>query len=327
MPLLKVSGISKKSDDGFVLSDIDFSQERFYKIAIAGETGSGKTTLLKIISGLVQPDNGEVLFDDQHVNGPEEQLVPGHSEIAYLSQQYDMPRSLRVEQALGYSNELAGEDAHLVYELCQITEFLKRRTEELSGGERQRVALARALVRSPKLLLLDEPFSNLDITHKNILKEVIYDIGDQLKITSILVSHDPLDTLSWADEILVMKNGRIIQKGIPAQIYNQPVDRYTAGLFGKFNLLPVDKFGDSLSLPSNIVKKNIFLRPEKIRVMPAENNSMSGTVTGVHYFGSHYEVEMAIADTLVTVRSMDSHFQEGARVSISISDKEVWFLD
>src|SRR5690606_32752154 len=116
--------------------------------------------------------------------------------------------------------------------------LLTRRTDELSGGERQRIALAKLLITSPQLLLLDEPFSNLDMMHRIVLKKVLKKISKQLSITCILVSHEPSDVLAWADKVIVIRNGIIVQKGTPKNIYTCPVDEYTAGLFGPYNFIP-----------------------------------------------------------------------------------------
>ena len=237
MDLLTVSGISKRNGDVFAVEGISFEQKPLQKIAIAGETGSGKSTLLKIIAGLVQPDTGTVLFEQQRVLGPNEKLMPGHEGIAYLSQHFELHNHYRIEEILDFENRLPDEQANTLYEVCRISHLRHRWTHELSGGERQRISLARLLITSPRLLLLDEPFSNLDMIHKSILKSVIHDIGELMNITCILISHEPLDTLSWADEILVMRNGHIIQQGSPENIYHHPVDTYIAGLFGKYNLL------------------------------------------------------------------------------------------
>lgn len=219
---LQVSRITLREAGNQVLQDISFTQPEFCKIAIAGETGSGKSTLLQTIAGLVQPSSGAVWLEQKRVKGPQEHLIPGHPGIGYLSQQFELPRFLRVEQILQYANKLAPATAENLYEVCRISHLLARRTDHLSGGERQRIALARLVLSSPRLLLLDEPFSNLDVTHKNILKTVIQEVSALLGITCILISHDPLDTLPWADEIIIMQAGKIIQQGTPAHIYQQP---------------------------------------------------------------------------------------------------------
>ena len=235
--LLKVSGISKQVGKDFALQEISFIQQSHQKIAIAGATGSGKTTLLKIIGGRAQADSGEVFFENKRVPGLAEKLIPGHPGIAYLSQHFELRNNYRVEEELAYTNSLSDKKAAAIYKVCRIDHLLQRKTDQLSGGERQRIALARLLTAAPRLLLLDEPFSNLDPIHKNNLKAVIHDIGEKLKITCILVSHDPLDTLSWADEILVLQDGRLLQRGSPERVYRQPVSEHAAGLFGKYNLL------------------------------------------------------------------------------------------
>ena len=204
----------------------------------------------------------------RRIKGPQEHLVPGHPGIVYLSQQFELPQFLRVEQILQYANKLDPATAENLYEVCRISHLLSRRTDHLSGGERQRIALARLVLSSPRLLLLDEPFSNLDIIHKNILKNVIQDVSKLLKITCILISHDPLDTLPWADEIIIMLGGKIIQQGSPEHIYLQPVNTYAAGLFGKFNLFSVGKakiLAESFGLKHRSGKK-LLIRPEQFKI-------------------------------------------------------------
>ncbi|HYC87430.1 MAG TPA: ATP-binding cassette domain-containing protein, partial [Chryseosolibacter sp.] len=142
MVLLNVSGVSKNGTDGeMVLDHVSFRQQPLQKLAIAGETGSGKTTLLKIIAGLAQPDAGHVLFENARVAGPDEKLVPGHPHIAYLSQHFELPKFLRVEQVLEYANNFVDDEAQTLFEICEISHLLQRKTADLSGGEAQRIAL------------------------------------------------------------------------------------------------------------------------------------------------------------------------------------------
>ena len=218
------------------LPHIDFVQRKGSHLAVAGETGSGKSTLLKIIAGLTTPAAGTVFFQGVRVPGPLERLIPGEPGIAYLSQYFELWHHYKVEEVLAYSNDLSQEEADGLYRLCHIDHLLMRRTDQLSGGERQRIALARLLVHPPRLLLLDEPFSNLDMIHKRLLKKVIRDITERYDITCILVSHDPYDTLSWADELLILREGRIHQQGSPREVYSRPVDEYAAGLLGEYSL-------------------------------------------------------------------------------------------
>lgn len=327
MGLLKVSEIRKQEGDDFVLRDISFSQQHLQKIAIAGASGSGKSTLLKIIAGLIQADAGEVLFENERVKGPYEKLIPGHPGIAYLSQQFELRNNYRVEEILSYANTLLPGEAETLYEVCRISNLLKRKTDELSGGEKQRIALARLLTTSPKLLLLDEPFSNLDLIHKKMLKSVISDIGERLNITCTLVSHDPGDTLPWAAEIFIMKDGQIIQKGSPVEIYQRPVTEYAAALFGKYYVIDPEQAKPLLeAAPIEADGKNIFVRPEHFKIVAEGKRSLKGKVNAVYFFGSHYEIEILLSGDKITVKAEGYPPPIGDTVYISLNTRAIWYV-
>jgi ABC-type sugar transport system ATPase subunit len=316
MALLEVQHISKQSDENIIVDEISFKQEAFQKIAIAGESGAGKTTLLKMISGHAQPTGGTILFDGKRVIGPEEKLLPGHKQIAYLSQDHDLLHNYRVEELIWFENELSHEEAATLFEICQVDHLLKRRTDQLSGGEKQRIALCMLLVKCPKLLVLDEPFSNLDPIHKTVLKTVIEDIGKRLQITFILTSHDPHDTLSWADEIIVMKEGSIIQKGTPQEIYHQPVNEYAAGLFGKYNLLK-PRIALLFGIESN--GNDVMARPEHFTIS-ATGSGVKGVIQKISFWGSFYEVEVMIEDVKIVVRTIKNEWKVGKKVLVNIKE-------
>jgi ABC-type sugar transport system ATPase subunit len=296
MDLLQLIGVRGGNGAG---EGISFTQKRGQNLAIAGETGSGKSTLLKIIAGLAEPSAGVVLFEGERVRGPKERLVPGQPGIAYLSQHFELWHNYRVEEILSYANDLTPEKSAELYSICHIDHLMGRRTDALSGGERQRIALARLLVKPPRLLLLDEPFSNLDMIHKDILKRVIRSIGEQLDITCILVSHDPLDLLAWADEIIVLRNNGILQRGTPRSIYRQPVDEYVAGLFGKYNLIG-----------------KAFVRPEDIEIV--REGSLEGMVESVVFQGVYQDVEVRLRNSSVILRTMKDDVRIGDRVKIAM---------
>ncbi len=272
MALLTVEGISRREHGMLSVNNISFSLEPFLKMAIAGETGSGKTSLLKMMAGLLQPENGTILFEGKRVMGPEQKLMPGHPGIGYLSQHFELRNNYRVEDELEAKNQLSAEEAAQIFSVCRMEHLLKRMTSQLSGGEKQRIALARVLIASPRLILLDEPFSNLDMSHKLIMKEVVKEISLKLGITCLMVLHDAPDILSWAETILVMKDGELIQQGNPETIYRQPVNEYCAGLFGAFNIV------ENLSVLSSIngiirSRKKLMVRPENVRIAPGRENS------------------------------------------------------
>ncbi|MFC0774709.1 ABC transporter ATP-binding protein [Terrimonas alba] len=320
MDWLTVRGISKLEKENYTVKNINFTQQPSQKIAIAGETGSGKTTLLKMIAGLVQPGAGEIIFENKRVEGPFEKLLPGHSAIAYLSQHFELRNNYRVEEELESKNKLPEDEAYNLYQLCRIEHLLKRKTDQLSGGERQRIALARILTTSPKLLLLDEPFSNLDAVHKSIIKSVISDLEEKLKITCTMVLHDAMDILPWADTILVMRDGEIIQQGTPEQIYYQPVNEYCAGLFGEYNL--IDKkslaFVDPLSFPMP-KGDSIIVRPEQLTISQSSDQAGNGLIKETLFWGSFYTVDVMLGNQSVRVKTNHNHFSKGDKVSISLA--------
>lgn len=327
MALLRVSGISKREKEKFTVKNIHFTQQPFQKIAIAGETGSGKTTLLRMVAGLVQPDAGEIQFEDKRVVGPYEKLIPGHPGIAYLSQHFELRNNYRVEEELEAVNKLPEKEADDLYSVCRIEHLLKRKTDQLSGGERQRIALARLLSTSPRIVLLDEPFSNLDAVHRNIIKSVIHDIGEKLKITCIMVSHDALDVLSWADTILVMKEGQLIQQGTPEQVYRQPVNEYSAGLFGEYNLINPDNVSVLASMPGiSMNGKKLLIRPEDFTIASTESDSLHGIVKNVLFWGSYYTLDVLVAQQVIRIKTNNGKFSKGDTINLSLSPGNAWYI-
>lgn len=327
MALLKVAGLNKQEKGKFTVKDIHFVQQPFQKIAIAGETGSGKTTLLKMIAGLIQSDTGEIQFENKRVAGPYEKLIPGHPGIAYLSQHFELRNNYRVEEELEAVNKLSEKDANELYNICRIEHLLKRKTNELSGGERQRIVLARLLTISPKLLLLDEPFSNLDAVHKSIIKSVINDISSELNVTCTMVSHDALDILSWADKLLVMKDGELIQEGTPEQIYKQPANEYCAGLFGEYNLIHSNNSKIFAAIPRiNLNGKQLLIRPEHFNITTTGNNALAGTIQNILFWGSYYTIDVLIDQQLIRVKTNNDQFVIGDTVYLSLSAGDIWFV-
>jgi len=318
MAFLEVKQISKQQQDRIIIDDISFQQKTLQKIAITGQSGAGKSTLLKIISGHVQADNGLVLFNGERVSGPEEKLLAGHKGIAYLSQHYELHNNYVIKDLICFQMNVDDAEAAQLFDICKISHLLESKTNQLSGGEKQRIALCMLLVKYPKLLILDEPFSNLDPIHKNILKAVLEDITGRLQITCLLASHDPQDTLSWADEILVMKEGRIVQQGTPKEIYYQPVNEYVTGIFGKYNLLTPQQaswFGIEAH------EKEVMIRPEGFSISATDNNGIKGTIRKISFWGNFYEAELLIKDLVFVVRTTKNEWAIGEEVFITLPVK------
>ena len=327
MSLLDVSGISKQQGGNTVVQQTSFELAAFSKVAIVGESGSGKSTLLKMIAGLVQPNTGEVLFEGERVKGPDEQLIPGHPAIAYLSQHFELRNNYRVEELLLYANTLPENEAVALYEVCRIDHLLKRKTDQLSGGEKQRIAMARLLISAPKLLLLDEPFSNLDRIHKMILADVLQYISDKLKITCLFVSHDPVDILTWATEIIIMKDGILIQKGSPEQVYRRPVNVYAGALLGNYNLInpaAAGVFAGLMDIEAN--GRQLFIRPGHIKIATPGMPAVEGKVHKVVFAGNVYEVAVLVGGVLVYISTTTSDLKKDDSVYISFTSSDVWYV-
>ncbi len=313
MEWLRVQQLSTEKDGNPVLEAISFSLERGKKLAIAGETGSGKTTLLKAIGGLVQPLNGSVYFKGEPVPGPKDQLIPGHPRMAYLSQQYELRNHYRVEEELAYTNQIGTGKARRIFEICRVDHLLKRYTHQLSGGERQRIATARVLVAQPELLLLDEPFSNLDPLHKKTMQDVVQAIGTELGISAVLVDHEPKDTLSWADEILVLRNGKLVQQDHPQAIYYMPKDAYVAGLFGEFNIIKGNLCEELMGRPTNIL-----LRPEQLELFPGHIPGPKARFIRKKFYGSITLAEVICQGEKLYTFPGTADLQEGEMVTIRL---------
>ncbi len=322
-PLLTVANLAYAEHGQPILHPLSFAQRTGQKLAVAGESGTGKSTLLQLIAGLIQPSAGEIFAAGRRVQGPADVLTPGHPGVAYLSQKSDLPHSLRVEQVLRYASQRPPAEAQALFELCRIGHLLLRRTNQLSGGEQQRVALARLLLGSPRLLLLDEPFSNLDRAHKRTMQQIVEDVSTRLGITVLLVSHDAADVLPWADEILVLHRGRAVQQGPPELIYRQPVSEYVAGLFGDYNL--VRGAARRTLQPHGPQRRGtaLLLRPEEL-VLQTAGNGLPGVVRAVRFGGGFYEAEVVANKGVLRVRVGSNDLAPGTEVAVAVAAEAGW---
>ena len=301
MNVLSVTNLcSKELLGNFALDNINFTQKSFQKIALIGETGSGKSTLLKTIAGFIQPKSGEIIFNGKKVLGPDWQLVAGEKGIAYLSQHFELRNNYRMEELLLYANELTQPEADELYKICRINHLMKRNSYELSGGEKQRVALARLLVSKPTLLILDEPYSNLDLIHRAILKQVVENVCTRFNISCIMTSHEPADVLPWADEILVLRQGKISQKGTAEEVYKNPINEYVAGLLGNFNTIKKEDYAYFKITP---IPNNIYVRPEQFIHATDGNDTIKGIITAQRFMGNYYEMDIATGNFTITMKS------------------------
>ncbi|MBM3158884.1 MAG: ABC transporter ATP-binding protein [Bacteroidetes bacterium] len=320
MSYLSITNLTKIYNEEKVVDQISFTIEKGIKLGIAGETGAAKTTVLKLIAGLLQPDSGQIFLNEVKVEGPEDRLLPGHPAIGYLSQHFELRNNYRVEEELEMASNMDASETSRIVSICKISHLLKRKTNALSGGERQRIVLAKTLVKKPSLLLLDEPFSNLDPAHKSQMKDVLCELASTLSITMILVSHDGSDLLSWADDLIVIQKGKIVQRGTPEALFSNPADTYTAGLLGPFNRIDEADF----ILLKPIFLKNlpasfpIILRPSQLTLAIHDQAGVLATICKSSFMGGYWLVQVLIVEKLITVQSVKAPPMPGSRVWVSL---------
>jgi len=303
------------------ISNITFDIKRGHIVAVIGESGSGKSTLLKSIFGLLKVDEGEVLFNGKRVLGPHEQLIPGHKEMKIVTQDFSLNIYAKVYDNIAsvLSNTDVKSKEEKTVKMMQhlhIEHLRNKRITELSGGEQQRVAIARALVNDTSLLLLDEPFSQVDALLKNQLRADIKRIAAETGVTVIIVSHDPADGLFLADELLLIRDGKLIQKGKPSFIYNHPAHIYTAQLLG--NAVALDA-ADALKLGITAKGKSVVFYPEWVELKNGWN-SKRYEVIDVYYKGFYEELLLERNGVLIRAIQLNRDtYKKNDHVQVNIS--------
>ncbi len=326
---IQINKVSKSNNGNAAIDAITCRLDLNKRIGIIGETGSGKSTLLKVIAGLCQPDEGEIYYNNHRILGPEEKLIPGHPKIAYLSQHFELRNNYQIWDILSFENQMTEADANELYNLCKINHLLNRWTDELSGGEKQRIALAKLLITQPELLLLDEPFSNLDNQNKAIIHDVINDLMNKFEISCIMVSHDTTDILSWCDELLVIQNGSVIQQDETKKVYHFPVNIYAAGLLGGFQLFPLNSFiYQQIKAQATITDKSLFIRPHFFTSCNknTSSNIISGFVKSIDKKGFYCLIDISVETEILKIVTLDNEIQEGDMLHLKYNQNQHWFI-
>ena len=313
--MLRVQNISFGYDDKKVIKQIDFTINKGQNIAIIGESGCGKSTLLKLIYGLYDLDEGQIFWNETEVLGTKYNLVPGMSFMKYLSQDFDLMPYITVAENVGkhLSNVHPENKKQRIEELLEIVEmsdFSNAKAKYLSGGQQQRVALARVLALEPEVLLLDEPFSQIDNFRKNALRRNLFAYLKSKEVTCIIATHDSTDALSFSDETIVLQDGKLLAKAESAHLYKNPINKYTASLFGEVNELKVSQLIENYQ-----EDETLLLYPHQLKVV--ENGFLKAIVKQSYFKGSHYLIK-AVTNGKVVFFDHDSELEVNVEVTLGL---------
>jgi ABC-type sugar transport system ATPase subunit len=340
---LSVEGIEKSYGRTKALSAVDLAIARGEFLALLGPSGCGKTTLLRIVAGLLSSNGGRLRLDGQDITD----LPPWKRDIGLVFQNYALFPHMSVRQNVGFGLEMrkVGRDrigamVDEALDVVRMRAYADRRPSELSGGQQQRVAIARAIAIKPRLLLLDEPLSNLDAVLRNSVRVELRELHDRIGITTVMVTHDQSEALTLADRVAVMSEGQVQQYGTAHDIYENPATTFVAGFVGNppASLLNVDHAADGelsvsgrpWSAPPAVAAAlatfrrshtKLALRPETLTLVPKDTpHALKGTIRTVEYMGSDRLVHIDLGGQLLLVRVTGMLPDLGPEVGIAIPD-------
>jgi spermidine/putrescine ABC transporter ATP-binding subunit len=350
---VELTGVTKSFAGKTVLQHTDLIVPRGTFLTLLGPSGCGKTTMLNLMSGFLTPDRGDIVLEGRRVTD----VPPYDRDIGIVFQNYALFPHMNVGQNVGYGLRMRGigrraaaERVAAMLDLVKLNGFADRRPAQLSGGQQQRVALARALVIEPKVLLLDEPFSALDVKLRAAMQLELKAIQRKVGITTIFVTHDQGEALSLSDQIAVMSEGRIHQLGTPDEIYRHPKDPFVAAFVGDVSILRAKlerRIGDravasvgsaridvsALTLGDCRAEDpiDLYLRPEDLDLSDTHvAGSLAGQVVAAVYQGSHMNVVVGLAEAregTLTVRCPGSlppgHYRPGMPVYVGLPSRGV----
>ncbi|MGY6649225.1 ABC transporter ATP-binding protein [Wenyingzhuangia sp. IMCC45574] len=318
--MLSIKNVSYSYPDSkTVLENITLRVKDGNYTAILGESGCGKSTLLEIIYGLMDLTHGEIFYNDEKLLGPKYHLIPGHAFMKYLAQDFSLMPYTTVAENVGefLSNIYKDKKQARVQELLEVVDmvdFANIKVKKLSGGQKQRVAIARVLAKEPKILLLDEPFSHIDNFRKNHLRRKLFSYLKSKQISCIVATHDSTDALSFADEVHIIRDKKIIANGTPNELYEHPKSVYVASFFNEVNEIPYQNL--------NIDREgNLILYPEQLKIV--EDSSIKATVKESFFKGTHYLIEAFLNEQPILI-SNSTAVETGSTICLAIIESKQW---
>lgn len=304
-PIISFTDVVKRYEDETVLKKVNFEIEEGKFYTLLGPSGCGKTTILRIIAGFSEASEGDVYFEGKRIND-----VPANQrQVNTVFQDYALFPHMNVFENVAFGLKIKKLPKNQITEkvqealrLVRLDGYGNREISEMSGGQRQRVAIARAIVNEPKVLLLDEPLSALDLKLRTDMQYELRELQRRLGITFIFVTHDQEEALAMSDEIFVLNNGEIVQSGTPVDIYDEPINKFVADFIGESNIVNgtmiddylVEFVGKQFECVDGGMRKNepieIVIRPEDLSLTTVENGKLKAKVDTQLFRGVHYEI-------------------------------------
>ncbi|PSP99953.1 ABC transporter ATP-binding protein [Halobacteriales archaeon QS_4_70_19] len=353
--VLELDGVTKRFGDTVAVDDVSMTVSRGELLTLLGPSGCGKTTTLRLLAGLERPDEGVIRLngepvavgtvegaaaDDANDAAGARFLPPEERDVGLVFQDFALFPHLSVAENVAFGLEGdADENADRVEELLDLVDlpgYEDRRPDELSGGERQRVALARSLAPEPAVLLLDEPFSNLDVRLRVAMREEVRDILKRAGVTAVSVTHDQEEALSISDRVAVMNGGHVAQIGSPEGLFQHPESRFVASFLGQASFVDAEVRPDCIETglgcvdPSDLAGPidaydgthiQILVRPDDLRAMPAPEGGADGRIVRRQYNGPTfvYRVELSSGDTVHCMHNHVEEFSVGQSVAVELT--------
>ena len=295
--MLKVEIDSFSYGDKSVLKDIAFTLNPGEHLSILGESDCGKSTLLHLIYGLLHLENGKISYNQKKLLGPTHTLIPGEPFMKLVAQEFNIMPFSTVGENLsshlsGFDQQKDGERIDQLLETVELEAFKDTLVKNLSGGQKQRVALAKALAKAPEILLLDEPFSNIDTFRKNKLSRKIFSYLKSNNISCITATHDSEEALTFSDQIIILKEGKIQISGSPEYVYQNVSTPYQAGFFGEVNMLPENLFNDEKT------SEVILVSPRQLKISE-EWTKLEVKVKNSYFKGNYYLIESLYGEEIL----------------------------
>ena len=279
-----------------IAKNINLSIKEGEIFTILGKSGSGKTTFLRMIAGLETPDKGEIIIDRNIVFSNIVNLQANNREVAVVFQNYALLPHLTIASNIMFGSNASKNDLEKVLEQTKLKGQENKLPHELSGGQQQRVALARAIINKPKILLLDEPLSNIDTELRSHLRAELKEMIKAFNITALFITHDKEDAFYLLDRIAIMHGGDILQIGSAKEIYHHPADLYCANFLGKMIQ----------------IENNNYIRPEHIEI--CLDGNFEGIIKEIIFYGSFYEVTVITSGKELLVHSFNDYLEIGQKI-------------